>query len=97
MTTPLMSCGPNLERDQPAYPFEHNVGCFDSWSLVHVGSGIGFGELLGEDSFFATLAILAGYELIEPSVTLFSGESRINQQCDVAVGMLGWAASVFRD
>lgn len=68
--------------------------CADFWSAVHFGSGYYLGEQLGEDRFLETMAILIVYELAEPHFWPGFGENRLNQDCDVVFGALGWAAAV---
>lgn len=66
--------------------------CLDIWSLVHFGSGSYLRSELGGDSFGPTLMLLAAYEAAEPEFWPAFNESRVNQQCDVVVGMCGWLA-----
>ncbi len=68
-----------------------DVGCLDHWSLLHFGSGLLLGGALGEDGLVPTVASLVGWEAVEPS--FWPGETALNQQCDIAVGSLGWFTS----
>ena len=67
--------------------------CIDPWSFVHLGAGYWLGDRLGDDSFLETLLILTGYEIAEPQFWPFWGENRVNQQCDIIAGQLGWLGS----
>lgn len=80
-------------------PFEKDLFCVDEWSLVHFASGFLLGEILGEDRFGETVALLFAYEVFEPLFWPFLdptwlGETRVNQTCDIIVGALGWDAAV---
>ena len=50
------------------------------------------GEALGEEGFLPSMAALIGWEAVEPS--FWPGETAHNQVCDIAVGGLGWLASL---
>ena len=63
--------------------------CFDFWTSVHVISGYYLGEDLGEENFAASMLLLLGWPLF--------GESQLNQECDMAVGALGWLAWYLTD
>ena len=65
-----------------------DVGCLDHWSLAHFGSGVLLGDALREDSFWPSMAVLAGWEVVEPS--MWPTETSLNQWCDIAVGGVGW-------
>lgn len=65
-----------------------DVGCLDQWSLAHFESGILLGDVLGEDSFWPTMTMLVGWEVVEPSA--WPGEEPVNQICDLWVGGAGW-------
>ena len=67
--------------------------CMDLWSFVHFVAGYWLGDWLGEDSFIETFLILTGYEIAEPQFWPLWGENRVNQQCDIVVGQLGWLGS----
>ena len=69
-----------------------DVGCLDHWSLVHFGSGLVLGATLGNSSLWPSMAVLSGWEMVEP--TFWPGESGLNQQCDLVVGGAGWFASL---
>lgn len=69
-----------------------DTGCLDHWSLAHFGSGVLLGEALGDDGFWPSMAVLACWEVVEPS--FWPGETARNQQCDMGVGGLGWLASL---
>ena len=71
--------------------------CFDFWTSVHVISGYYLGEDLGEENFAASMLLLLGYELLEPALWPLFGESQLNQECDMAVGALGWLAWYLTD
>ena len=71
--------------------------CVDIWSAVHVGSGYYLGERLGPDRGLETLGLLVGFELAEPQFWPGFGENRLNQQCDVVVGALGWLGWLLLD
>jgi hypothetical protein len=95
----MVGCGglkevPLLTGDPEVLPEgviqEHT--CMDFWAFVHFVSGYWLGNRLGEDSFTETLLILTGYEIAEPQFWPRWGENRLNQQCDIAVGQLGWLA-----
>lgn len=89
LVTILSGCGmPNEEG------IVEEKACADFWSAVHFGSGYYLGERLGEDRFLETMAILIAYELAEPHFWPGFGENRLNQDCDVVFGALGWAAAV---
>ncbi|HUU83150.1 MAG TPA: hypothetical protein VM243_06560 [Phycisphaerae bacterium] len=68
-----------------------DVGCADHWSLAHFGSGVLLGPTFGDDSFAPSMAVLVGWEIIEPS--MWPGETAQNQVCDIGWGGLGWLMS----
>lgn len=71
--------------------------CFDTWSVVHISAGGIMGELLTSDSLGLTLLGLIGYEVIEPYFWFDFGENDLNQACDVAAGVVGWAITTADD
>lgn len=95
--TPLQDFLGTVIVDQP-YVF------FDGWSFMHCTSGIIIGLLLakyyrGTRAWLIALALLVGYEMIEPFLVgiLFVSETPKDIIYDVIVGMagflLGWSLS----
>jgi|GEM_PF-2308670 len=68
----------------------NEAACLDLWSLVHFSSGYMLGDQLGDASFVPTFGLLSGYEVIERDVWPGFDESRLNQNCDIVVGSIGW-------
>ncbi len=64
--------------------------CLDLWSLMHVSSGTVIAQELGSDSFLPTVALLTAWENVEPGLWPDWNESRLNRNCDVVVGTIGW-------
>ncbi len=67
-------------------------GCVDFWTAVHFGAGYLLGGRQGEDGFQESVALLVGYELVEPHFWPHFGENGLNQGCDLVFGVLGWLA-----
>lgn len=83
---PLLTGDPDVLP--PGVIQEHE--CADLWSIVHFASGYWLGDTLGQDSFLDSFVILTAYEIIEPQFWPYWGENRVNQECDIAAGALGW-------
>ena len=69
---------------------EGEAVCLDVWSVVHFATGIILADALGDDSFVPSLGLVTAWELTEPGFWPGWNESGLNQNCDIAVGMLGW-------
>ncbi len=91
----LWSCGgvEIPEEDDVAGPL--NTACLDDWSLVHLGTGVMLGQVLGKQGWEIAESMLLGWEVVEPHVWPGFDESLFNQQCDIVVGSLGYLLRIF--
>ncbi len=87
----LVGCGalqfPTVALDDNAVAED---ACLDLWSLVHIGSGYALGYDLDDESPLLPLGLLIAYEGAEPWFWPGWNESQVNQNCDIAVGTLGY-------
>jgi hypothetical protein len=97
--TALIGCGTELGEAA----FQHTVeagdpsvtvdrACIDFWSLVHFGSGYYLGERFEEEGLAESMLLIVWYEWLEPAFWPAFDENRLNQECDLVVGGLGWLA-----
>lgn len=95
----IVGCGTELGEAT----FQHTVeagdpgvtvdkACIDFWSLVHFGSGYYLGEQLEEGGLAESMLLILWYEWLEPAFWPGFNENRLNQECDVVVGGIGWLA-----
>ena len=71
-----------------------DLSCVDEWTFAHLASGAALGRTMGRDGFAPSVAVLVGFEGIEPHFWPGWCETNSNQQCDIAAGLLGWFAAV---